>query len=298
MWSSKRGGSRGADAILVKGVLYELLSLRLGIPIDSIWNEYGMTELSSQFYSNGIGRSHLAPPWLRFQVIDPDTNEEASPGKIGLLRIVDLANLWSAQAVLTQDLAIAQPDGGFLLLGRDPNALPRGCSRAMDELIQFAAAGSMKLDDRIEAVVSAATELSWLSDLTAESIRRWIGLELGQYLSDCGPQRYGNQHCLTVPLSPILHIVSGNTPHAALQSLIRGLIVGAVNWMKMPQEGLPEVDIFVRALPKELRPERASRPASALDGGGRGDCRVRLGRNGPGILKKSSANPTVSRPRA
>jgi hypothetical protein len=53
------------------------------------------------------------------------------------LRIVDLANLWSAQAVLTQDLAIAKPDGGFLLLGRDPNALPRGCSRAMDELIQF-----------------------------------------------------------------------------------------------------------------------------------------------------------------
>jgi hypothetical protein len=116
----------------------------------------------------------------------------------------------------------------------------------------------MKLDDRIEAVVSAATELSWLNDLTAESIGRWIGLELGQYLSDCGPQRYGNQHCLTVPLSPILHIVSGNTPHAALQSLIRGLVVGAVNWMKMPQEGLPEVDLFVRALPKELRPERAS----------------------------------------
>jgi hypothetical protein len=54
------------------------------------------------------------------------------------LRIIDLANLWSVLAVLTQDLAIAQPDGGFLLLGRDPEALPRGCSRAMDELMQFA----------------------------------------------------------------------------------------------------------------------------------------------------------------
>jgi hypothetical protein len=75
---------------------------------------------------------------MRFQVIDPNTNEEASPGRIGLLRIVDLANLWSVLAVLTQDLAIAQPDGGFLLLGRDPEALPRGCSRAMDELMQFA----------------------------------------------------------------------------------------------------------------------------------------------------------------
>jgi len=131
------GGFKGSGRDIDQRVLYEQLSLRFGIPIDSIWNEYGMTELTSQFYSNGIGRSHRAPPWLRFQVIDPDTNEEASPGKIGLLRVVDLANLWSAQAVLTQDLAIAQPDGGFLLLGRDPNALPRGCSRAMDELIQF-----------------------------------------------------------------------------------------------------------------------------------------------------------------
>ena len=111
------------------------LSLRLGIPIDSIWNEYGMTELSSQFYSHGVGRSHRAPPWMRFQIIDPETNEEASPGKVGSCGLSTLANLWSVLAVLTQDLAIAQPDGGFLLLGRDPSALPRGCSRAMDELI-------------------------------------------------------------------------------------------------------------------------------------------------------------------
>jgi hypothetical protein len=46
---------------------------------------------------------------MRFQVIDPNTNEEASPGRIGLLRIVDLANLWSVLAVLTQDLAIGVP---------------------------------------------------------------------------------------------------------------------------------------------------------------------------------------------
>jgi hypothetical protein len=116
----------------------------------------------------------------------------------------------------------------------------------------------MKLDDRIEAVVSAAAEFSWLGDFTSESVRRWIGLELGPYLSDCEPQRYGNQHCLIVPLSPILHIVSGNTPHAALQSLIRGVIVGAANWIKMPQEWLPEVDIFVRTLPHTLRPELSS----------------------------------------
>jgi hypothetical protein len=132
------GGFKGSGRHIAKRDLYDGLSLRLGVAVDSIWNEYGMTELSSQFYSRGIGRSHRAPPWVRFQVIDPETNQEAPPGKIGLLRIVDLVNLWSVLAVLTQDLAIAQSDGGFLLLGRDPEALPRGCSRAVDELMHSA----------------------------------------------------------------------------------------------------------------------------------------------------------------
>jgi hypothetical protein len=132
------GGFKGSGRDIAKRDLYDGLSLRLGVAVDSIWNEYGMTELSSQFYSRGVGRSHRAPPWVRFQVIDPATNEEAPPGKIGLLRIVDLANLWSVLAVLTQDLASAQSDGGFLLLGRDPEALPRGCSRAVDELMHSA----------------------------------------------------------------------------------------------------------------------------------------------------------------
>jgi Acyl-CoA reductase (LuxC) len=113
----------------------------------------------------------------------------------------------------------------------------------------------MNLDNRVTAVVAAAARFPWLGDLTSEKIKHWIELELGHHLSAPKPQKYGNQHCLTVPLSPILHIVSGNTPQAALQSLIRGVLVGAVNWMKLPGEGLPEVDIFVRALPPEIQPE-------------------------------------------
>src|SRR3984885_9041934 len=116
----------------------------------------------------------------------------------------------------------------------------------------------MKLDDRIAALVAAAAEFHWLGDLTPESLSRWIELELGQMLNDRGPQAYGNQHCLAVPLTPILHVVSGNTPHAALQSIIRGVIVGATNWIKLPQQGIPALDIFVSALPKELRPEMAT----------------------------------------
>ena len=115
----------------------------------------------------------------------------------------------------------------------------------------------MKLDDRIEAVVSAAADYPWLGNLTAEKILRWIELELGRFLHEANPQEYGQHHCLTQPLSPILHVVSGNTPHAALQSLIRGIIVGAQNWMKLPQGGLPEVAEFSLRLPVALRPTLA-----------------------------------------
>jgi Acyl-CoA reductase (LuxC) len=116
----------------------------------------------------------------------------------------------------------------------------------------------MRLDDRIAALVAAAAPVSGLIDLTFENISHWIELELGRYLSDPKPQPYGNQHCQIYPLSPILHIVSGNTPHAALQSLIRGIIVDAINWIKLPHQGIPELDIFVGALPKQLRPEMST----------------------------------------
>ncbi len=132
------GGFKGSGREISKRDLYMQISRQLGIGIDSIWNEYGMTEMSSQFYSRNIGRSHHGPPWTRFQIVDPETNRAAGPGKIGLVRVIDLGNLWSVIGIQTQDLAVEQPDGGFLLLGRDPTVLPRGCSRAMDELLQFA----------------------------------------------------------------------------------------------------------------------------------------------------------------
>ena len=136
------GGFKGTGREIAKADLYAQISNRFNLPVSSIWNEYGMTELSSQFYTSGVGQAHQAPPWMRFRVIEPNRNEEAAPGEIGLLRIFDLANLWSVLAVQTQDLAIAQPAGGFLLLGRDPRAMPRGCSRAIDDVIGTYAQGS------------------------------------------------------------------------------------------------------------------------------------------------------------
>jgi hypothetical protein len=115
----------------------------------------------------------------------------------------------------------------------------------------------MKLDDRIKAVVSAAADHPWLGEMTAENILCWVELELGRLLHEGKPREYGHHHCLARALSPILHVVSGNTPHAALQSLVRGIVVGAKNWMKLPQGGLPEVDEFSLRLPMALKPELA-----------------------------------------
>ena len=126
------GGYKGSGRDIAKAELYAMFGEYLGLAPNDIINEYGMTELSSQCYTRGLGRPHEGPPWLRTVVIDPETGGEAAVGETGVLRIFDLANLGSVLAVETQDLAVRR-ERGFDLLGRDPAALPRGCSRAADE---------------------------------------------------------------------------------------------------------------------------------------------------------------------
>lgn len=126
------GGYKGSGREIPKAELYGMFGEHLGLAPDAVLNEYGMTELSSQFYTRGLGRPHEEPPWLRALVIDPETGGEVALGETGVLRIFDLANLGSVLAIETQDLAVRR-ERGFELLGRDPAALPRGCSRAADE---------------------------------------------------------------------------------------------------------------------------------------------------------------------
>jgi len=129
------GGYKGSGRDIPKAELYARFNTHLGIPADDVINEYGMTELSSQFYSRGLGAVHTGPPWMKAIVIDPETEVEVPIGEPGILRIFDLANLNSCLALDTQDLAIRRQNG-FELLGRIPNAAPRGCSRAADEMMR------------------------------------------------------------------------------------------------------------------------------------------------------------------
>ncbi len=131
-FAMETGGYKGSGREIPKAALYAKFGEFLDLAPDAVLNEYGMTELSSQFYSRGLGRPHDAPPWLRAVVFNPETGDEVAIGETGVLRIFDLANVGSVLAVETQDLAIRR-ERGFHLLGRDPGAIPRGCSRLADE---------------------------------------------------------------------------------------------------------------------------------------------------------------------
>lgn len=132
------GGYKGSGREIPKADLHARLAAFLGCEAEAIVNEYGMTELSSQFYARGVGTVHRSPPWARALVIDPETGAEAEDGEVGILRVVDAANLWSVCAVQTRDLAVRR-GSDFELLGRDPSALPRGCSRTADEMLRGSA---------------------------------------------------------------------------------------------------------------------------------------------------------------
>lgn len=126
------GGYKGSGREIARADLYAMFGDKLGIPADDIYNEYGMTELSSQFYSRGPQGLHRGPAWARAVVADPVTLQEVAEGETGILLVYDAANVGSVVGIRTRDLA-AKRGEAFELLGRDPAALPRGCSRAADE---------------------------------------------------------------------------------------------------------------------------------------------------------------------
>jgi hypothetical protein len=119
------GGYKGRSRELPKRQLHEMISKLLGVAEPGIVTEYGMSELSSQAYEQaGVFQF---PPWARGRVVSPETGAEAGEGETGLLRVFDLANIWSVMAVQTEDLA-ARRGKGFELLGRSAESEPRGCS--------------------------------------------------------------------------------------------------------------------------------------------------------------------------
>jgi hypothetical protein len=137
------GGYKGRSRSMPKAALHALIAERLGIPGGQIVCEYGMSELGSQAYDSAIApsrrtlhaprstlhapRSFHFPPWSRVQIVSPETGREVAEGETGLIRVFDLANVYSVMAIQTEDLGIRRGKG-LALAGRAVLAEPRGCS--------------------------------------------------------------------------------------------------------------------------------------------------------------------------
>lgn len=137
------GGFKGRSREVSREEMYAGIGEMLGIAPEWCVNEYGMTEMSSQFYDTVAGdmgrvaiaeRLHRGPPWIRTRAVDPETLALLPDGEPGVLRHWDLANLYSVVTLQTEDLGVCFADG-FRILGRAGGTEARGCSIAMDEML-------------------------------------------------------------------------------------------------------------------------------------------------------------------
>jgi len=136
------GGSKGRGRSMSRNGLLRALWEYFGVPGYHVANEYGMTEMCSQFYDDSIAnhfagrkreRAKLAPPWVRTTRVSPLTLEPVAAGERGLLRHVDLANVGSVAALQTEDVGIDRGEG-FEIIGRATGAEVRGCALLVEQV--------------------------------------------------------------------------------------------------------------------------------------------------------------------
>jgi hypothetical protein len=133
------GGFKGRSRVVSRQDLHAGLRDALGIPLGRIVNQYGMTELGSQFYDSRLVEPDapvrkLGPPWARVRVTDAETGDDVAAGEPGVIVVHDLANTGSVAAIQTADVGVQLGDG-FEVQGRDPEAEARGCSIAADAML-------------------------------------------------------------------------------------------------------------------------------------------------------------------
>lgn len=132
------GGNKGSSRECASGWIYAMAEKLWGIVPAFCVNEYGMAEMTSQFYDHVVGdqkdRAYVAPSQVRTQVLSPETLQPVAEGEVGLLAHLDLANIDSVAAILTEDLGQKRGDR-FTLLGRVALSEAKGCSISADEFL-------------------------------------------------------------------------------------------------------------------------------------------------------------------
>lgn len=128
------GGFKGRTRELSRDAMHAMLRARYGVADSHVVGEYGMTELTSQLYERGTPGVYVEPPWLRVTPVEPTSLRPVPEGGVGLARFVDLGNVDSAVAIVTQDL-VRRTSRGIELVGRRRGAPLRGCSLATEALV-------------------------------------------------------------------------------------------------------------------------------------------------------------------
>ncbi len=101
------------------------------------------------------------------------------------------------------------------------------------------------LVERIEFLISQREILEkWVGGYDEVSLKKWLSAEIGDWrrLEDWVD---GSR---VVAREPVLHVVSGNTEHAAFQSLFRAVLMGCRSWVKVPAAGLLEFEKWAAGL--------------------------------------------------
>jgi len=136
------GGTKGRSREMSRNGLLRAFWETFAVPGYFVANEYGMTEMCSQFYDDSIAnhvggrkrdRAKLGPPWVRTLRVSPLTLEPVGASERGLLRHLDLANVGSVIALQTEDLGIERGEG-FEVVGRAAGAELRGCALLVEQV--------------------------------------------------------------------------------------------------------------------------------------------------------------------
>lgn len=120
------GGMKGQRRELTRAELHETLCTALNV--ETVHSEYGMTELYSQAYAQGDTKFRPAQTMRVFATELNDPFCPVVPGRVGVLNIIDLANLDTCSFIQTEDLGRVFSDGSFEILGRADTAEMRGCN--------------------------------------------------------------------------------------------------------------------------------------------------------------------------
>ncbi len=210
------GGFKGRSRELPRDALYVGIEHALGVAPERIVNQYGMTELGSQFYDSVLCDRAGAAAQAR-SALDARAPRRSRDGRgraagaVGVVTIFDLANTGSVLAIQTADLGRAIGDG-FEVIGREPGAEARGCSIAADEMLGTVSAAK-RSRARWRACASASRRLR-------ERTRAPTSTPRSPTCSTRGARRLRRG---SSALADALPAVSGFSPETVREGLARGL---------------------------------------------------------------------------